>query len=167
MSIEYIRGIQQKVDNNEIINLLKRALADELNAAYSYHVQSKMVQGSIKDQVAKELLQHYEEETGHANMLTERIIQLGGNPEINPMEWNRYANCRYEFNSEWDQRSILDVALRGEKCATQHYAGIAQFTEPRDITTFDIVQKILDDEFEHIRDLNKLKEMLHDNTTKE
>jgi bacterioferritin len=163
MSIEYIKGIQQRVDTNELVQQLRRALADELNAAYNYHIQSKIIQGSLREEIAKELLQHFEEETGHANMLTERIIQLGGNPEIRPLDWDKFSNCRYEYNTTWDQRDILEVALRGEKCATEHYTGIAQFAENRDTTTYDIVRKILDDEYEHIRDLNKLKEMLHDN----
>ena len=163
MSIEYIKGIQDRVNTNEIVKQLRRALADELNAAQNYHIQSKIVQGSIKDDIAKELLAHYQEETGHANMLVERIIQLGGNPEIRPLDWDRTANCIYMMNTEWDQRSILDIALQGEKCATEIYTGIAQFTERRDVTTYDIIRKILDDEYEHIRDLNKLKEMLHEN----
>lgn len=163
MSLEYIKGIQTKVDTNEIINLLRRALADELNAAHNYHIQSKMVQGSIKDDISQELIKHFEEETGHSNMLTERIIQLGGNPELRPVDWDKMANCPYVFNVEWDQRSILEVALQGEKCSTEAYTQLAQFTENKDVTTYDIIRKILDDEYQHIRDLNKLKELLHEN----
>ncbi len=163
MSIEYIQGIQTQVDNNEIVTQLRTALAEELIAVHNYWSQSKIIQGSLKDEIQKELFQHRDEEMGHANMLMDRILQLGGNPELKPIDWDRFASCRYTPNVNWDQRSILEVAIQGEKCSTEHYTQIAQFVEHRDVTTYDIIQKILDDEYEHIRDLKKLEEMLHDN----
>ena len=167
MSIEYIQGIQKKVDTNEIIVQLRSALADELIATQGYWVQSKLIQGSLKDEIQKELYQHRDEEMSHANMLMERILQLGGNPELRPLDWDNIAGCRYILNANWDQRTILDNALQSEKCATERYTKLVQFLDNRDITTYDIIHKILDDEYEHIRDLNKLRELLHDNKNSE
>jgi bacterioferritin len=166
MSIEYVKGIQQQVDNNEIIKMLRSALADELIATHNYWMQSKVIQGVYKDEINKELYQHRDEEMGHANMLIDRILQLGGNPEIRPIDWDRLTGCRYIPAMSWDQKNILEDALAGEKCATEHYSRIAEFVRARDITTYDIVMKILDDEYEHIRDLTKLKEMVLNNNTK-
>jgi bacterioferritin len=166
MSIEYIQGIQKKLDINETIKQLRKALADELNAIHNYWVQSKVIQGAYKEDINKELMQHYEEEQKHANMLAERILQLGGNPEIRPLDWERMANCDYIVATTWDQKAILNDALQGEKCAADHYSNLANFLRTRDDTTYDIVSKILDDEFEHIRDLNKLKTMVEENLYK-
>jgi len=159
MSIQYIKGVQASVDKNEIIKLLRSALADELLAVHSYWVQSKVIQGVHKDEINKELMQHQDEETKHANMLMDRILQLGGNPEIRPIDWDKLTQCRYNPNISWDQRDILENALNGEKCATEHYSRIAEFVRTKDATTYDIVSSILDDEYEHIRDLSKLQEL--------
>jgi bacterioferritin len=160
MSLEYMQGIQQQVDNNEIIKQLRRALADEYLTAHQYWTQSKIIQGVYKDEINKELYQHRDEEMGHANMLMDRILQLGGNPEIRPLDWDSLASCRYQLANDWDQKTILNQAIQGERCAVDHYTSIAQFTQSRDTTTYDIIMNILDDEYEHIRDLSKLQEML-------
>lgn len=165
MSFEYIKGVQGQVDKNEIIKLLRSALADELIAVHNYWTQAKVIQGVYKDDIIKELVQHREEEQGHANMIMDRILQLGGNPELRPLDWDRLTQCRYKPAAFWDQRSILEDAIGGEKCATEHYSRIAQFVRDKDLTTYDMVMKIIDDEYEHIRDLSKLQDMILGNKT--
>ena len=160
MSIEYIRGVQAEIDKNETIKLLRSALADEYNAMYAYWVQAKVIQGTEKEKIDKELYQHRDEEMGHANMLMDRILQLGGNPEIAPGKWNSLAGCDYAELEYWDQKNILDEALKGEYCAVKHYQKIADFVRNKDITTYDIVMKIISDEHEHIDDLSKLLELV-------
>jgi len=162
MSLEYIKGIQQKVDINEIIKLLRGALSDEFIAAHQYWTQTKIIQGVHRDAINKELFQHRDEEIGHANMLMDRILQLGGNPEIRPLDWDKFTGCRYNSAIDWDQRSIIESALQGEKCAIQHYTKLAEFTRGRDQTTYDIVMNILEDEYEHVRDLNSLENMINE-----
>ena len=160
MSFEYVQNIQQNVDRNEIIKQLRGALADELIASHNYWTQAKVIQGVYREEIIKELIQHRDEEQGHANMLMDRIIQLGGNPEIRPIDWDRLTRCRYTPCVSWDQKDILENAIGGERCATEHYSNIAEFVRNKDITTYDMIMKILDDEYEHIRDLSKLKDML-------
>lgn len=155
--MEYIKNIQQQVDINQTIKLLRGAIAAELNAAHNYWVQSKIIQGVHADEIRKELLQHQAEEMHHADMLAARIIQLGGNPEIKPMDWDKHAECRYELASAWDEKAILEQATRGEKCAIASYTKIAEFLKNRDTTSYDIVMDIIEDEYEHVRDLNKLE----------
>jgi len=167
MSIEYIRGIQEKVDRNEIVGLLRSALADELNAVHNYWMQAAMIEGYLKNEINKELYQHRDEEQGHANMLIDRIVQLGGNPDVRPALWDRISGCDYTPIINIDQKIILEDALNGEKCAVQHYTKISQFLDGRDTTTYDIVMKIIEDEYEHINDLNRLQEMLLSKSEKE
>jgi bacterioferritin len=167
MSIEYIRGVQEQVDKNEIINFLKNSLADELNAVHNYWMQAEMVQGYLRDNINKELYQHREEEQGHANMIIDRILQLGGNPDIRPIDWDNLATCKYNSIIHRDQKIILEDALRGENCAVQHYTKLSQFTQNKDVTTYDMIMKILEDEYEHIADLKKLQDMLASKYEKE
>ena len=167
MSLEYIRGVQDQVDRNEVISMLRSALADELNAVHNYWMQAALVEGYMRDNITKELYQHRDEEQGHANMLIDRIVQLGGNPDIRPIQWDQISGCDYAPIINVDQKIILDSAVQGEKCAVMHYTKISQFLERKDITTYDIVMKIIEDEYTHIRDLTKLQEMLLSQREKE
>jgi bacterioferritin len=158
MSLEYIKGIQQQIDINQTIKMLRSALAAELNASHNYWTQSKIIQGVHSDLIRKELIQHQQEENQHAEMLVNRILQLGGNPEIRPLDWDKHTPCRYELAGSWDEKAILEVATRGEKCAIADYTKTAEFLKNRDDTSYDMVMHILEDEYEHVRDLNKLYE---------
>ena len=75
------RGIQiVGMDVKELVLILNKALSDEWLAHYQYWVGSKVVAGPMKDAVIAELVQHATEEMAHAELLTTRIIQLGGTP---------------------------------------------------------------------------------------
>ena len=76
-----------KLDVKELIGLLNKALADEWLAYYQYWIGSKVVKGPMKGEVIAELVEHATDELRHADMLVERILQLGGEPILDPKEW--------------------------------------------------------------------------------
>jgi bacterioferritin len=158
----YAQGLHDKIFRNETIKLLKQALADELIAGHQYWMQAKLIEGFNKEEAVKELLQHREEEWDHADLIMNRIMELGGNPEIRPLDWDRYTKCRYTPTIDRDQVSILEDSIASEKCAIEHYNQILEFTKDRDITTNQLIHRIINDEFEHIRDLNKVKKAVED-----
>jgi bacterioferritin len=167
----YALGIQKKINTNEIIQQLRGALSDEFIAAQNYWMQGKLLlQGPYHEEIQKELFEHMSEERRHADWLIDRILHLSsGNeitPEIKPMDWDRLGKCRYTPAIEWDANSMLTNAIAGERCSTDHYAQIAEFCRAKDPVTYDLVQRIIEEEFEHIRDLSKLQEMLRDNDEK-
>lgn len=43
-----------------------------------------MASGIIAQSMAAEVLQHANEEQGHADKLAERIVQIGGEPNLSP-----------------------------------------------------------------------------------
>lgn len=83
------------MDVNELLGLLNKAYADEWFAYYQYWLGAKVVRGPMKDAVAAELLQHATEELLHADMLANRIIQLGGTPITEPKKWYDLTGCGY------------------------------------------------------------------------
>jgi ferritin-like protein len=70
------------IDVKKLITLLNKAFSDEWLAYYQYWIGSKVVKGPMKEAVIAELVQHSADELRHAEMLTTRIIQLGGTPPI-------------------------------------------------------------------------------------
>jgi len=149
-----IKGIEVK----EVIDLLNRAYADEWLAYYQYYIEEKVVKGLMKDAAIAELRQHAADELRHADMVAQRILQLGGTPLLNPKEWFTHTNCGYEEPKSFDVVAILEDAIKGEQCAIQTYSNILDITRNKDIVTYDIVSQILADEVEHEEDLVALQE---------
>ena len=152
--ISILKGIEAK----EVIDLLNRAYADEWLAYYQYFIEAKVVKGIMKDGVVAELTQHANDELRHANMVADRILQLGGEPILHPKDWFSLANCAYEAPTDPDVMKVLEQAIKGEQCAIEVYSRIAELTQGKDIVTYDIVSQILADEVEHEEDLQALYE---------
>ncbi len=132
-----------------MIKLLKRAYADEWLAYYQYFIQAKVIKGIMKDAAVIELIEHANDELRYANMVSDRILQLGGTPLLNPKEWFTQTNCGYEEPKDFDVVSLLDDSIKGEQCAISTYANIADVVKDKDIITDNIVSEILADEVEH------------------
>ncbi len=147
------------MDVAKLIDLLNKALADEWLAYYQYWVGAKVVKGPMRPQVEAELLEHAEEELKHANMLAERIVQLGGTPLLSPEEWSKNSGCGYEAPSDPHVKAILEQNIKGEQCAIVTYHKILEEVKlGNDPITFNMVRKIMEDEVEHEHDLEDLKE---------
>ncbi|MEA2046871.1 MAG: ferritin-like domain-containing protein [Campylobacterota bacterium] len=149
-------SIIKGLDINDIITGLNKAYADEWLAYYQYFIEGKVVKGIMKDAAIAELEQHAADELRHANMVADRILQLGGTPLLNPKEWFTHTNCGYEAPTNFDVVNILDDAIKGEQCAISIYSDLAEMTKDKDIVTYDIVSQILADEVEHEEDLQAL-----------
>ena len=133
-----IKGIEVE----ELIKLLNRAYADEWLAYYQYYIEEKVVKGIMKDAAITELNQHAQDELRHADMVAQRILQLGSTPLLNPKEWFVHTNCGYEEPKDFDVLAILEDAIKGEQCAIKTYSDILEVTRNKDIVTYDIVSQI-------------------------
>lgn len=147
-----------KIDAKEVVALLNRAFADEWLAYYQYWIGAKVSKGPMKDSLNAELIQHAADELRHADMVSNRIIQLGGTPLLKPDEWIKNTNCGYEAPENFYVTNILDQNIKGEQCAINVYQKIMDITKDKDMVTYDLAFKILQDEVEHEEDLQALAE---------
>lgn len=159
-----VRGnsIIKGIEIDEIITLLNKAYADEWLAYYQYFIEAKVVKGIMKDAAIAELTQHATDELRHANMVADRILQLGGTPLLNPKEWFTQTNCGYEEPQDFDVVAILNDSIKGEQCAISTYSDIADLVKDKDIITYNMVSEILADEVEHEEDLQALHDDIFD-----
>ena len=151
-------SIIKGIEVSELIRLLNKAYADEWLAYYQYYIEEKVVKGIMKDAAIAELQQHAADELRHADMVAQRILQLGGTPLLSPKEWFTQTNCGYEEPKDFDVVAILEDAIKGEQCAISTYSQLAEMTREKDIVTYDLVSRILADEVEHEEDLTALHE---------
>ena len=151
------------MDTKEVVKLLNKALADEWLAYYQYWAGAKVAVGRMRGIVAGELEEHAKEELEHANKLTDRIIQLGGTPLLNPEQWKKEANCGYDEPSNPNTKKLLEQNIKGEQCAINVYQKLLKMVEGKDVLTAHLVLEILEDEVKHEEDLEA---MLEDMKTK-
>ena len=159
-----VRGnsIIKGIEIQEIIDLLNHAYADEWLAYYQYFIEAKVVKGIMKDAAIAELTQHATDELRHANMVADRIVQLGGTPLLDPRDWFNQTNCGYDAPTDADVVAILNDSIKGEQCAISTYSSIVDIVKDKDIITYNMVSQILADEVEHEEDLQALHDDIYD-----
>ena len=141
------------LDVEKLIRMLNEALAEEWLAYYQYWVGARVMEGPMRSEVEPELLLHATQEFGHAELLINKILQLGGTPLLNPALWLEYAKCPYAEPTDPYIEEILKQNLEGERCAIQRYEEIAEFTNGKDHSTYQMAITILNDELEHEHDI--------------
>ncbi|ETA68815.1 MAG: bacterioferritin [Methanolobus sp.] len=146
------------LDVNELIDLLNKALADEWLAYYQYWIGAKVIKGPMREAATAELIEHANDELRHADMVSNRIVQLGGTPVLSPQEWYEITNCGYEAPEDSFVKKILEQNIKGEQCAIQVYSNILEKVKDKDPVTYEIVLQILTDEIEHEDDLQAVME---------
>lgn len=156
------RGISiVELDVEALIATLNKAYADEWLAYYQYWVCAKVVTGPYRKAIVGELIEHAEEELSHANLLAERILQLGGTPILEPKDWYTHSGCGYDAPTDPFVKTILEQNIRGEQCAIGVYSNLVKLTAGgKDSITHGIALRILADEVEHEDDLQSLLEDL-------
>lgn len=141
------------LDIDQLIQTLNSALAEEWLAYYQYWIGARMMEGPMRSEVEPELLTHATEELAHAELLVDRIDQLGGTPILNPAHWTKHAGCDYEEPKDPYIETILEQNLNGERCAISRYQGILEMTDGKDHATYQMALGILNDELEHEHDI--------------
>ena len=155
MAQNVIKNLQEKgIDVQATIQMLNKALADEYLAAQQYLAPIGLAIGKLRPEVEEEFQKHYEEELKHAQMLKDRIIQLGGIPLQSPEEWYAKTNCGYTKPTDYNTKVLVAQNLEAERKAEDVYDAICKACkEAGDLITFHIARKIWEDEQEHEQDL--------------
>lgn len=141
-----------------ILQKLQAALASEKQSEYQYWWGKYTVLGPMFMSIQKEFADHEEEERAHAELLAERLYELGGIPVFNPNELHKFADCQYPtYAGEENQCTMVQLKqqLEAEECAIQHYEELIALTADCDPATNDIIVEILREENEHVKDLKK------------
>ena len=146
------------MDVNQLLDLLNKAFCDEWFAYYQYWLGAKVVKGPMKDAVASELLIHATEELAHADLVANRIIQIGGKPIAEPKLWYQWSGCGYDAPNNEYVKVILEQNIKGERCAIGYYNELMKKTRDADMVTYNMVLTILQQEVEHEEDLQALLE---------
>ena len=149
-----------KQDNNTIIDLLKNALKEELNAWYGYIIVKEYVAGPERTNVVKFFEETAKDELeDHAYWIMERISQLGGELSELSMSPNSWSSAKHQYIApEWnknniDVKSILEINIKNEEGAIETYEELVKMTENTDPASNSKLKEILADEQQHLQGL--------------
>jgi bacterioferritin len=132
----------------EVIEMLKTAYRMELETATNYIAQSINPDGVRAEEVKKSLAADITAEIGHAQLLGQRIKQLGGRvPGSNALN---FGQQRQPTEVTTDVVSLIEVVIEAEKAACDHYKKIIKATDGDDYVTQDLCIRLLADEEEHL-----------------
>ena len=136
------------------MKLLNEALATEIVCVLRYKRHYFMAVGIASESVKAEFLAHANEEQAHADMISARIVQLGGEPNYDPDGLTERSHSEYVEGS-----SLVDMIredLVAERVAIDSYSQMIRFIAERDSSTRVMLEKILAAEEEHAEDLANL-----------
>ncbi|KRG66181.1 bacterioferritin [Stenotrophomonas terrae] len=139
-----------------VIKLLNDALATEWVCVLRYYRHYYMAKGMLADSVKAEFLEHAQQEQAHAGMLAERIVQLGGEPDLNPDTLT--ARARAEYKEGGNLRDMVRENLVAERIAIDSYREMINFIGDKDTTTKRILEHILAQEEDHADDFADMLE---------
>src|SRR6478735_3848486 len=141
-------------DPKVVVKVLNEALATEIVCVLRYKRHYFMAQGIASDSVKAEFAEHATEEQAHADQIAERIVQLGGEPDLNPDTLTSRSHAEYV-----EGKSLVDMLredLVAERIAIESYREIVEWLHGKDSTTKRMVEEILAVEEEHADDINSL-----------
>ncbi len=141
-------------DREVVIRLLNEALATELVCVLRYKRHYFMASGLMAEPIKAEFLQHAQEEQAHGDLLAERIVQLGGEPDFNPDILSKRSHAEYVEGS--DLRDMVKEDLVAERIAIDSYRQIIDYIGDKDTTTKRILESILAQEEEHADELSDM-----------
>ncbi len=139
-----------------VIKLLNDALATEWVCVLRYYRHYYMAKGMLADAVKAEFLEHAQQEQAHAGMLAERIVQLGGEPDLNPDTLTARAHAEYKEGG--NLRDMVRENLIAERIAIDSYREMINFIGDKDTTTKRILEHILAQEEDHADDFADMLE---------
>jgi bacterioferritin len=141
-------------DRETVLKLLNDSLATEIVCVLRYRRHYFMAKGIHSKGIAGEFLAHSNEEQGHADLLAERIVQLGGEPDFSPESLVRRSHAEYVEGATLTD--MIKEDLVAERIAIDSYRGFVQYLGDKDPTTRRLLETILAVEEQHADELADL-----------
>jgi bacterioferritin len=120
-------------DHKVVLRLLNEALATEIVCVLRYRRHHFMARAVASRRIAEEFLVHADEELSHGDLVAERIVQLGGEPDFAPGTLQERSHAQYACAT-----SVVEMVrenLVAERIAIDRYRGLIAFLGENDPTT--------------------------------
>ena len=139
------------VNVQKLIDLLIAGVGAEFTTYYYYTILRMHCTG-LEGEGIKEIAEDARiEDRNHFEAMVPRLYELGGSLPRDIREFADKAGCPDAYLPEnWtDIKEIIKVLLAAEQCAIRSWGEVCEMTSGKDHRTYDIAQKIMQEEIEH------------------
>lgn len=144
------------LDPDTAVKVLNDALATEVICTLRYRQHAFAATGINSEPIAQEFLVHSNEELAHADQIARRIVQLGGDPDLDPARLSGRSHAEYVTCDSL--KDMIRENLVAERIAIESYREMVRFFGERDPTTRVMLEGILAAEEGHADELSDLLE---------
>ena len=141
-------------DREQVIKVLNDVVATEIVCVLRYKRHQYTAVGLYAQPIAQEFAKHAAEEQGHMDMAAERIVQLGGEPNLDPSGLAERSHTDYVPGTTLVE--MIQEDLVAERIVIQSYQEMIRWIGDNDPTTRRVLESILENEEEHADDLRDL-----------
>jgi bacterioferritin len=141
-------------DRTAMLRFLNEALATELVCVLRYRRHHFMARGLAAKRIAEEFLVHADEELAHADLIADRIVQLGGEPDFAPG-----TLCERSHSQYVPANTLVEMVrenLVAARIAIDSYRGQLEVLGESDRTTRRMLEGILGVQEAHADELVEL-----------
>lgn len=139
------------VNVKKLLDLLVAGVGAEFTTYYYYTILRMHCTG-LEGEGIKEIVEDARiEDRNHFEAMTPRIYELGGSLPRDIREFADQAGCPDAYlPKNWtDINEIIKVLLAAEQCAIKAWGEVCEMTTGKDPRTYDIAQRIMQEEIEH------------------
>jgi bacterioferritin len=141
-------------DRETIVAKLQESLATEWVCVLRYLRHYHTATGLVSEPIKAHFLEHANEEQAHAMLLAERIVQLGGEPDLNPDNLTKRSHAEYRKGKTL--KDMVKEDLIAERIAIDSYRELIDYVGDRDTTTKKMLMHILQQEEDHADEFSDL-----------
>ncbi|HEY6451925.1 MAG TPA: ferritin-like domain-containing protein [Steroidobacteraceae bacterium] len=143
-----------------VLRLLNEALATELVCVQRYRRHSNFASGTVAENVRGEFLKYAAEEQGHVEQLAQRIVQLGGEPNLQLATSTGSPEAGSPEADSLEAEALADILeedMIAERITIESYREILQFVGGSDPATQALLESILAVESGHAEELAAMR----------
>ncbi|WP_300648830.1 ferritin-like domain-containing protein [Paenalcaligenes sp.] len=141
-------------DREKIIQMLNEALATEWVCVLRYMRHYFTATGIHNESIKAEFLEHAQQEQEHASRIAERIVQLNGEPDLDPATLVTRSHAEYDTSA--DIKDMIRANLIAERIAVESYRQMIAIIGDTDPTTRQMLTEIMAVEEEHADEMSDL-----------
>jgi bacterioferritin len=140
-----------RADRLTLLRLLNEVLASEVVCMLRDRRHHFIARTLAAPRIAHEFLVHADEDLAHADLIAERLVQLGGEPDFAPDTLQ--ARSHAQFVAATSIVEMVQENLVAERVAIERYHGLLQHLGKNDPTTRRMLEGILSVKAAHADEL--------------
>jgi bacterioferritin len=149
-------GADGATDRDAVVRLLNAALATELACVVRYRRYCLMTADAVPDARKSEFMKRAQEEQSHADLIVAHIVELGGQPNLNPSSASDRGHA--ELADDEMLTDMLAEDLIAERIAIDTYRDIIRYLGEREPATRQLIERIMSAEQGHAEELASLRD---------